>query len=82
MNNNTRRLINELDNFVPIKNKDLIIETRGNNIISSAINFLNSLYENYPEDVAEDLKKRFFLSVKNHDPDKFNRKMRQIGKSK
>lgn len=49
-------------------------------VISSAINLIDSLQANYPQDLAEDLTKRLIKSIISQDPQKFQRKIGQIKK--
>lgn len=80
----TRRaksIIEELDRFVPERDKHQIIEARASNVIASAMNLIALITESFTEEEAEELNKRLVGAIKNQDPDKFNRKIREFRKS-
>jgi len=78
MKKKTRSILNELQNFLPEGNKDIIIENRANHIIQSAINLLEQIHKSYTAENAEELEKRFYSSLKNRDPKRFERKIKEI----
>jgi leucyl-tRNA synthetase len=81
----TRRansIIEELDRFVPQANKQQIIEARANNVIASAMNLLTLINECFTPEEAEELHKRLLGAIKNQDPEKFNRKIREFRNAK
>ena len=47
MKRKTRTILEELNSLYKDKNKNAIIESRAIHIIDSAINLVNSIYENY-----------------------------------
>lgn len=73
-----KNIIEELDLFVPAKNKHSIIESRATHIISSAINLAHLIRESYSKEDADDLIKRLFRSMMTEDENKFTRKIREI----
>ena len=82
MKKRTKSILNELQNYLPEANKDIIIENRANHIIQSAINLLTQICENYSAEEAEELEKRFYSSVKNRDPQRFERTIKKIKENK
>ena len=60
----------------------MIIESRGSNIIQSAINLLESIRENYDAEVAGELERRFINSIKAGDNSKFKRGIKKIQENK
>lgn len=76
----TKSLIEELDLFVPKKDKHQIIEARASNVIASAMNLMKLIDESFSLEEAEELQRRLFNAIKNQDPDKFNRKIREFRK--
>lgn len=80
MSSNTRNILEELQKFVPDRSKYQIFESRANNIVSSCMNLIQQLHEEFDEDVANELSRRLLLSIKNSDPDKFSRKLREVSK--
>ena len=77
---NTKTIIEELGQLVPVKNKHTVMEARAMHVISSAINLIESLRTNYSADLAEDLTKRLIRRIISEDPQKFQRKISQIKK--
>lgn len=77
---NTKSIIEELGQLVPVKNKHTVMEARALHVISSAINLIESLKANYSSQIAEDLAKRLIKSIISEDPRKFQRKLNQIKK--
>lgn len=73
MQHQTRSILEELTNIARNQSSSYLLESTGNNIIQSAINFINMLHETYDEDVARDLEKRMLNSIRSSDPLKFKR---------
>ena len=82
MKKSTRSILQELSEISLSRNTDLVIETRGSNIIQSAINMLALIRENYDETTAIDLERRFINSIKSGDVNKFKRKIKNIQENK
>jgi hypothetical protein len=82
MQQSSRSILEELNRAIPVKKKEHVVEARGHHIISSAIYFLQILTENYTEEEAEAVTRRFLSSIKNGDPNKFIRSIRKIRESK
>ena len=78
MKKRTRSLLEEINSLAPRKDKTAILESKGNNAISSIINILEMIDANYDVDTAADLQKRIMLSIKNRDPERFNRAVKKI----
>lgn len=75
-----KSLIEELDLFVPQRDKHQILEARATNVIASAVNLMNLIAETFDEEEADELQRRLLGAIKNRDPDKFNRKIREYRK--
>ena len=58
MKKQTRSILQEINTLGVTRNNDLLIETTANNIINSSINLLETIYENYSEEVAYELERR------------------------
>jgi predicted secreted Zn-dependent protease len=78
MKKRTRSLLEEINSLAPRKDKTSILESKGNNAISSIINILEMIDSNYDVDTAQDLTKRIMLSIKNRDAERFNRGVKKI----
>ena len=78
MSDKIRSLLDELDEMVPTKDKHVIIESRAHHFITSGINLIKLIEENFTESEANELTRRLFNSLKTKNPIKFERKIRQI----
>jgi len=54
------------------------VESRANNVITSAINLMNYIRENYNADTAQQLENRLLNSIRSQDPNKFIRGVRKL----
>ena len=68
MKKRTRSILDELRNIGRVQDTEAFIETTGSNIIESAVNIMQTIKENYPPEVAQELERRFINSNKNADP--------------
>lgn len=82
MRKSTRSILQELNDIGISRDSDSIIESRGSNIIQSAINLLELIRENYDIETAAELERRFINSIKGSDPNKFKRGIKKIQESK
>lgn len=80
INHSTKKIIDELFELIPERNKEKIIEQRANHIIVSAINFIKSLNENYSPEEAEDLTRKFLVAIKSQEPRRFSNKLKNLKK--
>ena len=78
MKASTKTILDELTNGIPEHNRKLLIESRGNHIITVALNLLSGIRENYGDQIAEDMERRLLSSIKNKDPQKFSRAARRL----
>ena len=82
MRKSTRSILQELSEVGLSRNTDLVVESRGSNIIQSAINLIELIRENYDVETAAELERRFINSIKSNDPNKFKRGIKRIQESK
>ena len=82
LHQSSRSILEELQRAVPNKTKEHVVEARGHHIISSAVNFLEVLTENYTEDEAEQITRRFLSAIRGGDPNRFIRSVRKIREAK
>jgi len=78
MRKTTRSILQELSDLGVSRNTDLVIESRGSNIIDSAVNLLKLIRENYDLETATELERRFINSIKSADNTKFKRGIKRI----
>ena len=82
MKKQTKSILQELNSFSNKRDVELIVESRALHVINGAINILEMVKENFPEEVALDLERRLINSIRGGDPDKFRRGIRKIQESK
>jgi len=82
MRKSTRSILQELSDLGVSRDADSIIESRGSNVIDSAINLLNLIRENYDIETAAELERRFINSIRSGDNTKFKRGVKRIQESK
>lgn len=82
MRKSTRSILQELSDLGISRDTDLVVESRGSNLIQSAINLLQLIRENYDIETAAELERRFINSIKSSDPSKFKRGIKRIQESK
>lgn len=82
MKKSTRSILQELSDIGVSRNADHVIESRGSNLIESAINLLTLIHENYEYETASDLERRFINAIRGSDIMKFKRGIKKISESK
>jgi hypothetical protein len=82
MRKSTRSILQELSDIGLSRNTDHIIESRGTNIIESAVNLIKLIRENYDIETAAELERRFINSIKSNDASKFKRGVKRIQENK
>ena len=78
MRKSTRSILQELSDIGISRDTNLVIESRGSNLIESAINLLELIRENYDLETAAELERRFINSIKTGDTNKFKRSIKRI----
>jgi hypothetical protein len=78
MRKQTKSILQELNSVVHERDRKHLIESRGNNIIQSAINLIEEIYRNYDEETSGDLERRIINSIKHRDGRKFTRGIDRI----
>ena len=78
MKRKTRSLLEELNDFDVTKKTENIVESRANHVIESAINIVEMIRTNFDGEIAQDLEKRFYNSIKSGDATKFMRGIKKI----
>ena len=82
LHQSSRTILDELQRAAPLTNKEHVVESRGHHIISSAVYFLEVLTENYTDDEAEQITRRFLSAIRGGDPQRFIRSIRKIRETK
>ena len=78
MDKKFRGIVDELFDYAPPRDKELFIESRGQQVIASALNLIRLINESFDEETASDLSKRLIRAIANEDQEKFTRKLRQL----
>ena len=78
MQKRTRSILDELDSLLVHKDKDNLVESRANHVISGAINLVNYIRENYDAEQAAELERRLINSIRSQDSTKLTRGVRRM----
>lgn len=82
MKKRTRSILEELSSLGTTRNTALLIENRGQNIIDSAVNLLTLVKQQFNEEEAAELERRFLNAIRTGDPRKFKRGVHKILESR
>jgi hypothetical protein len=74
----TRSILEELNSISVDRNKDFVVENRGEHVIKSAINLIEQIENNYGAAVSKDLKNRLINSIRSGDASKFSRGIKKV----
>lgn len=77
MQKKTRSLLEELESIGSSRDTFHIIESRGHNIITSAINLLELISRNYSEEHAQVLERKLLSAIKSKDQSRFTKSVRK-----
>lgn len=78
MRKSTRSILQGLTEIGVNRNTDAIIESRGTNLIDSAVNLITLIREHYDLETAAELERRFINAIRTAEPAKFKRGIRKI----
>ena len=82
MKRRTRSILEELNNLHSKDRTEDFIQTRGANIIESAVNLIEKIYEMYDNETALDLERRLLNSIRAGNSKKFRTGIEKIKESK
>ena len=82
MRKTTRSILQELSDLGLSRDTELVIESRGSNLIQGAVNLLTLIRETYDVETAAELERRFINSIRTGDGTKFKRGIKRIQESK
>ena len=77
MQKRTKSLLEELESIGNNRDINHVIESRANNIISSAINLLELIQRHYDADKAELLEKKLLSAMRGRDAKRFSKSLRK-----
>lgn len=76
----TRSILEELNQISVDRDRNHVVENRGEHIIKSAINLIEQIESHYDEHTAKDLTNRLINSIRGKDSSKFSRGVRKAVK--
>lgn len=82
MKKKTRSILEELSSLGASRNRDLLIENRGVSLIESAVNLFSLIRQQFNEEEADELERRFLNAVRTGDPRKFKRGVTKVIESR
>lgn len=82
MQKETRSILDELSNISFQKDKENVVESRASHILESAIRLMHYIRENFDQETAFKLEKRFHSALKNMDAAKFSKGVARIKENK
>lgn len=77
MQKKTRSLLEELDSMYVERDRRLIIESRADNIIASAIRLVEQIEQEFGAEQAETLTRKLLNAIRTKDAGKFSRSVRK-----
>jgi hypothetical protein len=78
MQRRTKSLLDELDNlYIDRQDARLVIESRANNVIASAINLLEQIEKTFPSEQADNLCRKFLNAIRTRDVNRFSKTVRK-----
>ena len=77
MQTKTRSLLEELDSLYVERDRRLIIETRADSIISSAIRLIEQIEAEFGAEQADNLTRKLLNAIRTKDAGKFSRSVRR-----
>ena len=82
MQKETRSILDGLSNISFKKDKENVVESRASHILESAIRLMNYIKENFDQETAFKLEKKFHSALKNMDASKFSKGVARIKENK
>jgi len=75
---NTRSIIEELNLISVDRDRNHVVENRGEHLIQGIIHLIENMEKYYGQETAKDLTNRIINSIRAKDPQKFHRGIRKI----
>lgn len=77
MQKRTKSLLEELESIGSNRDIGHVIESRANNVITSAINLIELINRHYSKEKAEILEKKLLSSIKSKDQQRFSKSIKK-----
>lgn len=74
----TRSILEELNQISIDRDRNFVVENRGEHVINSAINLIKLMETYYSSEEAKDLTNRLVNSIKSKDTSKFSRGIKKL----
>lgn len=78
MKRKTRSILEEINDLVPSKSRQEVINSRASHVLTSVINFLDSIHESYDQTTAETLERKLLNSIRARDATKFTNSLKRV----
>ena len=78
MKRKTKSILEEINDLVPSKSRQEVINSRASHVLSSVINFLDSIHESYDRATAENLERKLLNAVRARDASKFTNSLKRV----
>jgi len=78
MQKRTRSLLEELESIGANRDVPQLVESRGNNIITSALNLIEYIERNYSSEQAELLEKKLLSAIRGRDSSRFTKTLKRL----
>jgi hypothetical protein len=82
MQKRTRSILEELESLYVERDRAHLVESRADNVISSAIRLMEFIDANYSEKDAEVLNRKLINAIRSRDPRKFERSLKRTDEDK
>ncbi len=77
MQKKTKSHLEEIENFGSNRDIPHIVESRGNNIITSAVNLIEFIQRNYDDVQADQLEKKLLSAIRGRDKSRFSKTIKK-----
>jgi hypothetical protein len=77
-----RGIVAEILDYAPARDKELFIESRGQQVIASATNLIRLIRESFDDDVANNLIKCLVRAIACEEQGKFTRRLKALREAK
>lgn len=74
----SRSILEELNQISIDRDRNHVVENRGEHVINSAINLIEQMEKFYDEETAKDLSNRLINSIRSKDATKFSRGIKKL----
>jgi|TARA_R110000803_G_scaffold175835_1_gene238359 hypothetical protein len=78
MQKKTRSLLEELESIGINRDIPHLVESRGSNIITSAVNLIEFIERNFDKNEAETLEKKLLSAIRGRDKTRFSKSIKKI----